>query len=73
MTFHDRHIAQKLRAEIPARQQAHWDRQLAEKKIRDALLREGLQGERRALQGYRSAGHCPAHLEARLREIEAQL
>jgi hypothetical protein len=71
--FQSRQVAAQLRQQIPVRQQAHWSRMEAERKIRDSLAREALQGERRAILGYKTSGLGAPHLEARLREIEGSL
>ena len=71
--FHTRHLAKQLREQIPVRQQAHWSKLDAERKIRDAMSREALQGEHRAILGYKTSGRFAPHLEARLREIESSL
>ena len=71
--FQSRQIAAQLRQQIPVRQQAHWSKMEAEKRIRNSLAREALQGERRAILGYKTSGLGAPHLEARLREIEATL
>ena len=72
-TFQARKVADQLRHQIPARQQAHWSRLQAEQKMRDAVQREALLGERRAMIGYRTDGRFAPHIESRLREIEGHL
>jgi hypothetical protein len=71
--FQSRQVAAQLRQQIPVRQQAHWSRMEAERKIRDSIAREALQGERRAILGYKTSGLGAPYLEARLREIEGSL
>ena len=71
--FQMRQMAADMRKQIPSRQQAHWSKLDAEKKIRDSLARSAIEGERRAILGYRTAGRFAPHLEARLREIESTL
>jgi len=73
LNFHARQAAKALREQVPVRQQAHWSKLDAERKIRDAMSREALQGEHRAILGYKTAGRFAPHLEARLREIETSL
>jgi hypothetical protein len=71
--FHDRQLAKQLREQIPVRQQSHWSKLDAERKIRESMARGALQGEHRAILGYKSSGRSAPHLEARLREIESSL
>jgi hypothetical protein len=71
--FQARKAAKALRETVPVRQQAHWSRLQAEQKMRDAVQREALLGERRAMIGYRTDGRFAPHIESRLREIEGHL
>ena len=67
-------MAKQLREQVPVRQQAHWSRLEAEKKIRNAMQREAMLGERRAIEGYKtSLSSIPPHMQVRLRELEAIL
>ena len=69
--FQARKVAKALRETVPVRQQAQWARQTAEEKIRDAVTRETLLGEKRAIEGYRtSRSSIPPHMQQRLKEVE---
>ena len=69
--FQARKVAKALRETVPVRQQAQWARQEAEEKIRDAVKREILLGEKRAIEGYRtSRSSIPPHMQQRLKELE---
>ena len=74
INFQARQMAKQLREQVPVRQQAHWSRLETEKKIRNAMQREAMLGERRAIEGYKtSLSSIPPHMQVRLRELEAIL